>query len=135
MRCVSISAGRVGGNLPQIAPGIAKHCTAVSVWQVGRNLQRERIGRNSTLVGRIGIAHVNVQKCAAVFAQPGSPTHHDDRIADRDYGRTIVVVLASGRKNRSEKLDQCCRIGRDEARRHRRPTFGPPVLPGPGTAS
>jgi hypothetical protein len=96
--CVAFS------DLVEVAEGVTHHCPPVAVWRIPRFFNAIRSSRQRLAIDAVSVIDINVQKrweCRAFV----SLRHHDHRIANTHFSRTVRFSMPCRAENRTQEFD------------------------------
>jgi hypothetical protein len=113
----------VGSDLPNVATRIFDHSAAIAVGQVLWLLERYGAGIQSTLVRRVDVVDIEIEKCGHLIARANA-AYHNERVTNPDHGRAVFAEVSRRVQRLFEKLDEFGWVLNYDPRGQAVPTFG-----------
>ncbi len=105
-------------NLEDVSKRVAHHCPPVPIRSVARLFKANRAGSQCTPKRSICVTDIDVEKRGKQLALAGC-RHHDEGIAEANFGWTVGLHLAGGIEHGAQELNLGFDIVDDHARSHR----------------
>src|SRR6267142_750109 len=112
----------VSSDLPNVAARVFDHSAAIAIGRVPWLFERHSTCLQGTLVSRVYVLDIKIEKCGHQVAEPNA-AYHNQRVADFDDGRGISSQGSGRAECLLEELEQLGCVMNHEPRGHAVPTL------------
>jgi hypothetical protein len=109
-------------DLPMVTARVLYHRASISIRHISWLLERDGAGFQCTLIRRIDVVNVEVEKSGHRSARTDT-AHHDNRITNSHLRRCICCEVSARFKRQFEEHDQLGWIMNDQPRSNAMPAF------------